>query len=160
MNNYEIIADEEQLNQFIDWLPDLKENEKYYVCLFARKKYSEDPRIKADKAQLKRFTSNKDRLVDKIRQLEIPVGYWKLKETEAPQNALALYISVNPRSMKKATEMMGKRCWDLIKSEKYNLHAEAMTCIQKSKSRTCYVDFDIDDKAIEIETEWLDEEIG
>lgn len=159
--NHEVIADEEQLRQFIAWLPDLEKNEKYYVCLFARKKYSPDSGLTNDKTQLKRFTSNKERLIEKIRQLEIPRGYWKLKgDIVAPQEALALYITVNPRCMKSATEMMGKKCWDLIKSDNYNLHAEAMSCIQKSKSRTYYVDFDIDDKTIEMDTDWLDQEIG
>ncbi|MCB0523145.1 MAG: hypothetical protein H6576_16610 [Lewinellaceae bacterium] len=160
MNNYQVIADEEKLNQFIDWLPDLGEDEKYYVCLFSRKKYSDDKRLKSDKVQLRRFASSKERLIDKIRQLEIPAGYWKLDSLEVPQDSLALYISVNPRCMKKATEMMGKRCWDLIKSNNYNLHSEAMSCIQQAKSRTCYVDFDIDDKSKEVGSEWLDQEIG
>ena len=53
--------------------------------------------------------------------------------------------------MKKATEMMGKKCWDLINAKNYNLHAEAMSCIHKAKSRSCYIDFDIDDKSINIE---------
>lgn len=161
MSHYKVIADEEQLQQFIDWLPDLADNEKYYACLFARKKYSTDPRLTNDKSQLRRFTTTKDRLLEKIRQLEIPVGYWKLKGgIEAPQDALALYISLNPRCMKRATEMMGKKCWDLINSKNYNLHAEAMSCIQKSKSRTCYVDFDIDDKTIDMDQAWLDQTIG
>ena len=157
---YQIIADENKLQEFVNWLPELRENEKYYLALFARKKYSEEHIKTHDKTQLKRFTSNKERLVDKIKQLEIPIGYWKLKESAAPQDALALYIAPNPRCMKKATEMMGKRCWDLIKSENYNLHAEALSCIQKSKSRTCFVDFDIDDKSVNLDKKWLLEEIG
>lgn len=158
--NYQIIADEEKLLEFIDWLPELQENEKYYVSLFARKKYTDNPLIKADKAQLKRFASTKDRLFHKIRQLEIPLGYWKLRDIEVPQESLALYISVNPRSMKNATIMMGKRCWDLIESQNFNVHAEALSCIQKSKSRTCFVDFDIDDKSVKVDLEWLNREIG
>lgn len=158
--NYQVVADEGQLEAFIDWLPDLQENEKYYLSLFARKKYSDDPRIKSDKSQLRRFTADKSRLMSKIRQLEIPVGLWKLNEVEAPQESLALYISINPRCMKTATETMGKRCWDLMKSQNYNLHAEAMSCIQQSKSRTCYIDFDIDDKSIALDEEWLTKEIG
>ena len=146
--NYQIIADEEQVRAFIDWLPTLQENEKYYISLFARKKYTDDPRIKSDKAQLKRFTSSKEKLIEKIRQLEIPLGYWKLNGVEAPQNSLALYIFVNPRNMKQATEMLGKKCWDLMKGTNFNIHAEALSCIQKSKSRTCYVDFDIDDLSL------------
>lgn len=158
--NYQIIADEEKLLEFISWLPDLEENEKYYVSLFARKKYSQNLVQSSDKAQLKRFTSDKSRLLDKIKQLEIPLGAWKLKGGAAPQASLALYISLNPRCMKKATELMGKKCWDLMKVKNYNLHAEALSCIQKSKSRTCYVDFDIDNKEINLDKDWLDEEVG
>lgn len=158
--NYQIITDQKKLEQFIDWLPDLHENEKFYLSLFARKKYSEQLIKSNDKNQLKRFTSNKEKMIDKIKQLEIPLGAWKLREMPAPQDSLVLYITVNPRSMKKATEMMGKKCWDLIKNQNYNLHAEALSCIQKSKSRSCYVDFDIDSKDINIDQPWLNEQIG
>ena len=158
--NYQIIADENKLLEFIGWLPELQENEKYYVCLFARKKYCEELIKGSDKAQLKRFTTSKERLIDKIKQLELPLGTWKLKNGVAPQQALALYISLNPRCMRTATELMGRKCWDLIKAKNYNLHAEALSCIQKSKSRTCYVDFDIDDKTIDLDKPWLNQEIG
>ncbi len=158
--NYQIIADEKELIKFISWLPELKENEKYYVSLFARKKYCEEEIKSNDKTQLKRFTSTKERLLNKIKQLEVPLGTWELKNGVAPQKSLALYISSNPRCMKKATELMGKKCWDLMKAENFNLHAEAMSCIQKSKSRTCFVDFDIDDKEIDIDEIWLEKEIG
>jgi len=158
--NYQIIADEEKLREFINWLPDLHDNETYYVSLLARKKYADENIKTNDKTQLKRFTSNKERLIEKIRQLEVAEGNWKLKQQPAPQNSLALYITLNPRCMKKATELMGKRCWDLIKADNYNLQAEAMSCIQKSKSRTCYIDFDIDNKAIDMDLAWLRKNIG
>ncbi len=158
--NYQIVAEEEKLKAFIEWLPDLQADEKYYVCLFSRKKYSNGGEQSNEEAQLKRFVSNKERLLDKIRQLEIPLGYWKLKSGEAPQNSLALYISLNPRSLRKATRMMGRHCWDLMQSEKFNIHAEALSCIQKSKARTCYIDFDIDDKSAPLDEKWLDAEVG
>jgi len=127
---------------------------------FARKKYCADQIKSNDKTQLRRFTSDKERLFDKIRQLEISVGAWKLNNGAAPQESLALYITINPRSMKMATELMGKKCWDLMHAKNYNLQAEAMTCIQKSKSRSCYVDFDIDDKEIDLDETWLKNEVG
>ena len=36
--NYKIIENEPQLVEFIEWLPELQENEYYFVSLFARKK--------------------------------------------------------------------------------------------------------------------------
>ena len=144
--NYTIIKDEKKLKDFIDWLPELKTNEKYYLSLFARKKYSSD--IKSnDKAQLKRFVTDKSRMFDKIRQLECKIGSYKLKETGVPQESLALYINPNPRDMMKATFQMAKKAIDLIEnqSQNYNIHAEALSCIQKSKSKSYFCDFDIDD---------------
>ena len=38
-NNYKIISDPDALKEFIEWLPELEDNEKFYLSLFARKKY-------------------------------------------------------------------------------------------------------------------------
>ncbi|MDR3058001.1 MAG: hypothetical protein LBU84_07665 [Prevotella sp.] len=39
MDVYKIIADQDKVNEFIDWLPRLEENEMFYTSLFARSKY-------------------------------------------------------------------------------------------------------------------------
>jgi hypothetical protein len=146
MDLYQIITDEAALIEFIEWLPDLEDNEAYYLSLFARKKYCPDLIKSNDKTQLKRFTATKENMLKKIKQLELPLGRWWLKDTVAPQESLVLYILPNPRNMAKANRMMGKKAWDLDRSKNYNLIAEATSCVQKSKSRACFVDFDIDDK--------------
>ncbi len=150
--NYKIITDEVALKLFIEWLPELKPNETFYGCLFARSKYCKGiAHIKSDKAQLKRFTSDKGRLFNKIQQLETPLGTYLAKGVgtgmvAAPQESLALYITANPRDLEAATRSSIQKLqllsWQPYNG--YNPNSEVLSEIQKSKSRTVYVTFDFD----------------
>lgn len=107
MANYKIVLDEQKLKNFIDWLPDLKNDETYYLCLFSRSKYNpidSGVKMSADKQQLRRFTSNKEYMFDKIKQLEVEIGCYKHRHQPVPQESLALYITPNPRSFIKAAK--------------------------------------------------------
>ena len=87
-------------------------------------------------------------IFQKIKQLELEVGCYFQKEPPIPQESLALYITVNPRDMRKATMNTAMQLVRSVRDENIimNPHQEALSEIQKTKSRTCYVDFDIDIK--------------
>lgn len=144
--NYKIIHDPIELQRFIDWLPDLKDNEIFYGCLFARKKYCPDLVHSSDKTQLKRFTFKKINFIEKIKQLECAVGSYSLKDRPVPQEALVLYANPNPRDQRKATFASIKELVNLIERNacNYNLQQEVMSNIQRSKGTGYFVDFDFD----------------
>ncbi|KKN88683.1 hypothetical protein LCGC14_0245740 [marine sediment metagenome] len=145
--NYEIIKDPAILREFIDWLPELEPHETYYLALFARNKYARDIKhIQTDKAQLKRVVTKKDRIESKIKQMECAVGSYTHKGDTIPQEALALYITPNPRCQIKAAKYAARRLVELVTEpySNYNTHQIAMSEVHKACSRKVYFDMDFD----------------
>jgi len=157
--NYRIILDEKVLSNFIEWLPELEKDECYYIVLLGRNKYirnlkdiSNVPNIKSDKQQLARFVCNKKSMRNRIKQLECEIGeYYTRDHDPMPQEALALYITVNPRSYTKATKDAIKMLADYL-TEKYNgyrLDQDVLSCVQKACSRKVFLDLDFDNVDLE-----------
>lgn len=150
--NYKIIQNEALLRDFIDWLPALERHETYYVSLFARNKYEQTTNgLKADKAQLKRFTTNKENIFDKLKQLEVKLGAYKAGGKIVSQETLAVYINPNPRDLIKATKQSLIKFAELITRDYngYNPHQEVMSEIQKACSRKIFFDLDFDNVSLE-----------
>lgn len=164
--NYKVVVNEEEVNNFINALPGLGSDDLvYYVCLFARSKYLTEEqkggitRVKSDKAQLKRFTATKSTLLHKLKQLECPLGSYiqykkNVPDNTVPQESLAVYMSVNPRSLSKASANSLKKFVDILTSNRgHFFHPSnfAMSEIQRSKGRTDFVLFDVDSKEESLE---------
>lgn len=144
--NYQIICDETKLDEFISFLPDIEDTEVYYLCLFARHKYAvEFPNAK-DSGQLARVASRKSDLKEKIRRLECPIGSFSRDGIVAPQNSLAVYIGLNPRSFIQANKRLLIELATRIASGdlSFNPISAATTEIHKAISRKFFVDFDYD----------------
>lgn len=146
--NYKIIVDEDRLKSFIDWLPELHRKETYYVCLFARSKYSTgDFKITGGQLQLRRFISKKEYLFSKIRQLEVPLGAYTDNGRNIPQETLALYITPNPRNIERATKNAIKKLTMLVLDSYngYNPYTEVLSELQTACSRKVHMNFDFDE---------------
>lgn len=149
---YRIIRDQKKLKDFIESLPPLLESERWYLCLQARKKYM--PELQSsDKTQLRRVLSKTKDLISKIRQMECVVGAYTTKKGDPiPDEAMALYITSNPRCLRKATINGIKALADGVgKDEHYNPHADLLSVVHKSKGTIHYVHLDVDCGAGECE---------
>lgn len=150
--NYKIVKNESQLREFIDWLPD----GHFYVSLIARKKYCQ--LISSNNQQLRRFVSTKKHLFQKIKQLECPIGSYAIDDFPIPEYALALYITINPRSLWKAScNGLKKLAETIANGDKSVDPLKMMTnIIQTSSEDKKYLIFDIDDKNAETLQKALD----
>ena len=150
---YQLIFDEDELRKYLEVLPKLERNETFYITLFARKKYTENPACKYDKTQLKRFTTTADRLIEKLHQLECPVGsYTGHNNLPIPQESLAVYINPNPRSLSRSLIRGIQALASSIdkEGEHPNPRQAIMNVLQTTKSRTAFHVFDIDSKDLSI----------
>lgn len=143
---YKLIYNEELIIEFLNLLPNESSDEIYYLSVFARKKYSPELIWSNDKTQLKRFTSKKKDIIKKIKQLEIKQGLYDLNGRSVPQESLVVYIHPNPRSQMKAARHLMRKLTDIIcdQCKGFNVHQEALSALQKSKSKGYFIDFDID----------------
>lgn len=145
--NYTIIYDKETVQEFIEFLPDLTEHETYYLTLLSRNKYTKDP-INSRTTPLKRLTSDKKHMMQNIMQLECPIGSYTKDGVSVEPESLALYITTNPRCKRKAMFGLLSEIATNLKNNctTYNPMSDTLTCINRAKSRSIFVTFDIDNK--------------
>jgi hypothetical protein len=149
---YKIITNLDKFREFKEWLPDLGKGETYYFSVLARNKYIRHldlPNIgtlKSDKHQCARWVAGKDRMELKLLQTETPKGSYAIKGFEVPQEALAAYMTINPRSHVKAAKLALKRLADIVADgeDNPNVYQESLTCLHKAISRKVFIDIDFD----------------
>jgi hypothetical protein len=143
--NYKILLNEIEFDKFVGFLPELQDNEVYYLSLFSRHKYCVNlPNTKDN--QLVRFTSSKRDLKEKVRRLECPVGGYKRDGIDVPQEAIALYIAINPRNLVKANKNLLVELATRCSEGKFDFNplSLARTAVHHATDRKIFVDFDYD----------------
>jgi len=159
LENYSLIKDEEETKRFIEKvLQPLKNDEVYITVLTARKKYC--PTISSSMEVVTRdIIRNNDtnKILRKLKKMSIVEGlYTDKNEDTIPNEAFALYILPEPRSMLKAYKEFNKDIneWlytDLVGEEKKlelyrKLDLKLFSAIHRSKSKAKYFIIDIDKK--------------
>lgn len=145
MEKYKILKDEVELLRFVEALPALQDGQKFYVSLFARKKYGYTEGLKNDKSQLKRFTCRKEDILSKLKKLEVELDLYTSGDIPINQNSLVVYITPNPRDMHRAGLKTAKEIITMVErgDKIYNPQAIALNQIQVSGDRK-FFDVDVD----------------
>lgn len=154
--NYKLITDAGKLDQFVDWLPELRPAECFYLVVLARNKYVRDNpdlaqivHIRTDKQQIGRVVCNsKKTIASRIAEFECELGSYKTKDgVPIPQEALAVYITPNPRSHIVAAKLLLKQMADRVTQGEYNgyrVDQDAISCVQNAVGHKVYLDIDFD----------------
>ena len=157
--NYSLIKDEEETKRFVEKvLQPLKNDEVYITVLTARKKYC--PTISSSMEVVSRdIIRNNDtnKILRKLKKMSIVEGlYIDKNEDIIPNEAFALYILPEPRSMLKAYKEFNINinewmCQDLLSEHKdlelyRKLDLKLFSAIHRSRSKAKYFIIDIDKK--------------
>jgi len=152
------------LNDFVQLLPDLKNDEVMFVSLSARKKYltSEQAKvINLNHAEMfnRMVIRSKDKISKIVHRLS-STGYYTKTGYEYPDNSLVVYFNVNPSSMIKAYEKFSAQVTSLLTDLAFTegptpdhtlqsikkMDVLFMNHLQKSRTSKNFIDIDIDTK--------------
>lgn len=141
-----LIKDIKKLEEFIEWLPELKDNQKFLLCLFARDKYNKSNKIKGGSFQLQRFVTDKSKMVNKIKRLESYLHLLEVNGKELDESSFGLYIKTNPTCSHRASLNFNKEIINrtLEGDLNYNPEVLLMDCFQNIKYDSFLLDLDID----------------
>jgi len=165
MNN-SLIKDSEQFHKFINILPDLVNDEIYFISLSARNKY-------LNQEEREFYTLGKTEMFGRViirskndfeyafKKLEAILNYKTTRNGKLiPEKSLVVYININPSSMFKSyynfKSEMDKESIEVYSALLNNktpnfsnillLERKLLNCIQRSSSRKVFFDIDFDIK--------------
>ena len=149
---YDILRDRAEVQRFTDIVvPDLDEDEALVLLLMARRKYlsveEQDALSLGNSVVLRRDTlSRKDQLLPRVRELVAERGAFTDRDGRPlPEHAFGVYLTLNPRSHRKAAVATIKDLADrLYEGGRIRVDEVAASHLHKAVSRKPYLDFDID----------------
>jgi hypothetical protein len=146
--NYTLVRAEEKLREFIEFLPDLKENESYFIILIARKKWNKDAAIPSALKLRRETVANKNKIIHTIKNWEVAKGNYQYDGVTIEEENLGVYIAYNPKNQLKACYTLIEKCLDKIKTnyQGINVKSIANDAIQISKGTKNFMDIDVDIK--------------
>jgi hypothetical protein len=146
--NYKLIHDEAQLQKFIDFLPELKINESYFLILIARKKWNPESDIPSALKLKREAVNNKQKIIQTIRQWEVAEGVYQNDGKTIPQVNLGVYMGFNPKDQHKASFDLINQCLEVIRTNKQGINIKSMAndVIQASNGTKHFMDIDVDIK--------------
>ena len=166
-----LIQSQSQFDKFMAIMPELKNDEVYFISLSARNKYlSKEEREFYSLGQTEMFgreiAQTKEKLKDyTIRKLESNLYSKRTRNGKIiPEKSLVCYMNVNPSSMVKAyfqfQKEMNRQIAEITialqngKEPNYSFvniqSRELMNCIQKSTGTKYFIDIDCDTKELEV----------
>jgi hypothetical protein len=154
-----MIHDEEQILKFINILPDLQNDEVYFLSASARNKYlTQEEReyytLGRTEMFARKIAQSKSKYINVINNIIKETSIYHTKNNKnIPQKCLVYYANINPSSGVQALQLFYKKTNDLLFSmysnPKHvgnfkNLNTLLMNCYQKAKSRKYFIDIDCD----------------
>lgn len=143
---YKIVQNKQQLDEFIAMLPEEESDEFYYMSLMARCKDGSLPKVKNSEIYGTKKIVKRYGIYRALLEYEIPLGQYFRGNSSIDQSYLSPYITINPRSLKKASR---STCLNLMEnlmdsSVFINPLDLAMCEIHKSVGTKNFLDFDFD----------------
>ncbi len=146
--NYKLIHNEDQLQKFVDFLPELSPNEGYFLILIARKKWYPESGIPSAHKLKRETVGSKDKIIQTVRQWEVAEGAYLSSGIPIDLRNLGVYIGFNPKDQHKACFDLMTKCMASIKSNSQNINVKSMAndVIQGANGTKNFIDIDVDIK--------------